>query len=344
MAVLAERIPHSRSDEPRAAEGARTLVRWFADLSIEDVPSVGGKNASLGEMFRELHEKGVKVPNGFATTADAFRLFLRVAGLDQEVRRGLSDLDVENLEELRRRSHALRQKILLARLPEELERQILEAYDRLSDGVEGGIDVAVRSSATAEDLPQASFAGQQETYLNVRGHGQLLDACRRCFASLFTDRAISYRVHQGFDHFAVALSVGVQRMVRSDLAAAGVIFTLDTETGFRDVVLVNSSYGLGETVVKGAVNPDEFYVFKPTLAAGKRPILSRKLGSKAFKLIYAGGGGAMTRSVPVEAEDRCRLSLGDDDVLTLARWACLVEDHYSTKNGRPTPMDLEWAK
>jgi pyruvate,water dikinase len=206
------------------------------------------------------------------------------------------------------------------------------------------LDVAVRSSATAEDLPDASFAGQQETYLNVRGPRALLDVCRRCFASLFTDRAISYRVDKGFDHFAVGLSIGIQRMVRSDLAASGVMFTLDTETGFRDVVLINASYGLGENVVQGSVNPDEYYVFKPTLGQGHRPILQKLIGSKEFKLVYDLGGGRMTKNVPVPPGDRARFAVGDDEILALARWACLIEDYYSARLGRPTPMDIEWAK
>ncbi len=204
--------------------------------------------------------------------------------------------------------------------------------------------MAVRSSATAEDLPDASFAGQQETYLNVQGHGPLLDSCRRCFASLFTDRAISYREHKGFDHFSIALSIGVQRMVRSDLAASGVMFSIDTESGFKDVVLINSAYGLGENVVQGSVNPDEYYVFKPTLSKGRRPIVQRRLGSKEFKLVYDVGGSRMTKNVPVPPEDRARFAVSDDDVLTLARWACVIEDHYSKKRGKPTPMDMEWAK
>ncbi|MGE3779495.1 MAG: phosphoenolpyruvate synthase, partial [Pirellulaceae bacterium] len=241
------------------------------------------------------------------------------------------------------RGRRIRQAILAAELPVALREPILTAYRRLSGG-EQPVDVAVRSSATAEDLPDASFAGQQETYLNVLGEPALLECCRRCFASLFTDRAISYRQDKGYDHFRVALSVGVQRMVRSDRGAAGVMFSIDTETGFRDVVLINAAYGLGENVVQGAVNPDEYYVFKPTLLGGFRPILQKKVGTKEFKLIYDTGGGRMVRNVPVPSEDRLRFAIDDDEILQLARWACSIEEHYSARRGGYTPMDIEWAK
>ncbi len=319
-------------------------IRWFEDIGIDDVPLVGGKNASLGEMYRELAAKGVKVPNGFATTAEAYRTFLRETGLDGKIRDILKDLDTHDLANLRQRGRQVRQAILAASLPAELEQEITEAYDRLSEGSPEPVDVAVRSSATAEDLPDASFAGQQETYLNVQGHLALLDACRRCFASLFTDRAISYRTDKGFDHFKIALSIGIQRMVRSDLASSGVMFSIDTETGFRDAVLINASYGLGENVVQGSVNPDEYYVFKPTLKQGFRPILQKVLGSKEFKLIYDVGGGKMVKNVPVPPDDRTRFAITDDEILTLAQWACVIEDHYSAKKGQPSPMDMEWAK
>ncbi len=229
-------------------------------------------------------------------------------------------------------------------MPADLKQAILAGYQKLSEGSSRLLDVAVRSSATAEDLPDASFAGQQETYLNVQGGQLLLETCKRCFASLYTDRAISYRVDKNFDHFKVGLSIGVQRMVRSDLAASGVMFSIDTETGFRDAVLINASYGLGENVVQGTVNPDEYYVFKPTLRAGKRPILQKLLGTKEFKLVYDVGGGKMTKNVPVPPEDRERFAIGDDEILALARWACVIEDHYTRKRGRPVPMDMEWAK
>jgi pyruvate,water dikinase len=298
----------------------------------------------LGEMYRELSAQGVKVPNGFAITAEAYRFFLREARLDHRIRDLLHDLDTQDLTMLRQRGRQVRQAILSAALPAALETAILEAYDRLSPRATEPLDVAVRSSATAEDLPDASFAGQQETYLNVQGHAALLDACKRCFASLFTDRAISYRADKGFAHFSIALSIGVQRMVRADLAASGVMFSIDTETGFRHAVLINAAYGLGENVVQGAVNPDEYYVFKPTLKQGARPILQKRLGAKEFKLVYDVGGGKMTKNTPVPPDDRDRFALDDDDILTLARWACVIEEHYSAKRGQLTPMDMEWAK
>jgi len=319
-------------------------VRWFEDVGIDDVTSVGGKNASLGEMVRELAPQGVKVPGGFATTADAYRRFLSAAGLDRRIREILADLDTSDIANLRQRGAKVRQAILGAEFPQELETAIVEAYARLSQQAGTTVDVAVRSSATAEDLPDASFAGQQETYLNVEGAMALLDACRRCYASLFTDRAISYRTDKGFDHFRIALSVGVQRMVRSDLGASGVMFSIDTETGFRDAVLINAAYGLGENVVQGSVNPDEYYVFKPTLKEGCRPILKKALGSKEFKLIYDVGGSKMVKNVPVQPEMRRRFALEDDDILALARWACIIEDHYTARKGHPCPMDMEWAK
>jgi pyruvate,water dikinase len=319
-------------------------VIGFDAAGLADLPRVGGKNASLGELYRELRPLGVEVPPGFAITADAYRDLLHEAGLDRRIPDLLSGLDTGDVENLRIRGRRVREAILRARIPASLEDEILTAYDALSEKEGQPVDVAVRSSATAEDLPDASFAGQQESYLNVQGHGALLEACKRCFASLFTDRAISYRTDKGFDHFKIALSIGVQRMVRSDLAASGVMFSIDTETGFRDAVLINAAYGLGENVVQGAVNPDEFYVFKPTLKSGHRPIIRRRLGSKEFKLVYDVGGGRMTRNVPVPEQDRGRFAISDDDVLTLARWACLIEEHYSRKKKSACPMDMEWAK
>ena len=321
-----------------------SLIRWFEDIGIEDLPLVGGKNASLGEMYCELASQGVKVPNGFAITAEAYRAFLRETKLDGKIKEILQDLNAQDIENLRQRGRRVRQAILAASLPAHLERAITDAYDRLSAGGHDLVDVAVRSSATAEDLPDASFAGQQETYLNVQGPQALLDACQRCFASLFTDRALSYRVDKGFDHFKIALSIGVQRMVRSDLATSGVMFSIDTESGFRDAVLINAAYGLGENVVQGTVNPDEYYVFKPTLKQGFSPILQKILGTKEFKLVYDVGGGKMVKNVPVPPDDRARFAITDEEILTLARWACVIEDHYSAKKGRPSPMDMEWAK
>jgi pyruvate,water dikinase len=328
---------------------ATDFIKRFAEIDIGDVPSVGGKNASLGEMVRELVPHGIRVPDGFAVTADAYRYFLTSNRLDAEIQRELADLDVHDVAALQRCGSRIRQRIVEATIPDDLRRAIVEAYAQLEAETVGlgeaeRLDVAVRSSATAEDLPDASFAGQQETYLNVQGTTQLLETCRRCFASLFTDRAISYRIDKGFDHLKVALSIGVQRMVRSDLASSGVMFSIDTESGFANAVLINSAYGLGENVVQGTVNPDEFYVFKPTLEQGFRPIIRRKLGSKEFKLIYDVGGSKMVRNVPVPAAERRCYSVSDDDVLELARYAIRIEKHYSAKYGRPTPMDIEWAK
>lgn len=319
-------------------------IRWFAETSITDVPLVGGKNASLGEMYRELAGQGIRVPDGFAVTASAYREFLAESGTDRQILAILSRLRLDDIHSLQDCGGRIRQTIMSATLPSALQTEIVEAYDKLSGDPEQGVDVAVRSSATAEDLPDASFAGQQETYLNVRGHQALLDTCKRCFASLFTDRAISYRQHKGFDHLKIALSIGVQRMVRSDLACSGVMFSIDTETGFRDAVLINAAYGLGENVVQGSVNPDEVLVFKPTLKQGFRPILQKRLGSKEFKLVYDMGGGRMTRNVPVAPHDRARFALSDEEILTLARWASVIEEHYSRKRGQFTPMDMEWAK
>lgn len=319
-------------------------IRWFGDVTIEDISIVGGKNASLGEMVRELGTRGVRVPNGFAVTAEAYRDFMRSTGLDVQVRKTLEGLDKSDITQLQSRGRQIRRAILEATIPVEITSQILTAYRRMNEGREHPVDVAVRSSATAEDLPGASFAGQQETYLNVDSEAALLDTCRRCYASLFTDRAISYREDQGFDHFDVALSIGVQLMVRSDLGTSGVMFSIDTETGFSDAVLITAAYGLGENVVQGAVNPDEYYVFKPTLKTGYRPILRKRRGSKEIKMIYDLGGGRMTRNVQVDEIDRNRFALSDDDILELARWACIIEDHYSQRAGKPTPMDIEWAK
>lgn len=327
---------------------AVALVRRFAEIGLGDIGTVGGKNASLGEMVRELGPLGVKVPDGFAVTAEAYRAFLAASGLDRRLAELLAGLDLHDVTDLQRRGLAARQMILAAPLPADLAAEVTRAYAALGAGLPGGaaggIDVAVRSSATAEDLPDASFAGQQETYLNIRGDAPLLDAVRRCFASLFTDRAISYRQEHGYKHGAVALSVGVQRMVRADLAGAGVIFTLDTESGHRGMVLVTAAWGLGENVVQGTVAPDEYLVFKPTLATGHRPIVRRALGSKEMRMVYDTGGSRSVRNVPVSPTDRARFVLTDDEVLDLARQAVTVEEHYSRLRGVPTPMDLEWAK
>lgn len=320
------------------------FIRRFSEIGIDDIPEVGGKNASLGELCRELAGEGIVVPDGFAITAEAYRTFLREAELDAKIAELLAGIDTRDIEGLRSRGAEIRHAILAAELPPALVAEITAAYQELCGQLPHLTSVAVRSSATAEDLPDASFAGQQETYLNVQGIYPLLDACKRCFASLFKDRAISYRVDKNFDHFKVALSVGVQHMVRSDLASSGVIFTIDTETGFRDAVLINAAYGLGENVVQGTVNPDEFCVFKPTLKAGFKPILQKRLGTKETKLIFDLGGGKMVKNVPVSPGDRSRFAITDDEILRLARWACRIEDHYSKRHGCPTPMDIEWAK
>jgi len=325
--------------------GQHRYIRFFNQIGIEDVPSVGGKNASLGEMYRELTPQGVRVPNGFAITAQAYWYVLEKAGIAQRLRDALDGLRADDVEDLARRGKQARDLVYGAPLPEDLRREILQAYGTLREEYGPQLSVAVRSSATAEDLPDVSFAGAHETFLNVQGDEPLLDACRRCFASLFTDRAIHYRIDQGFDHFKVALSIGVMKMVRSDLAASGVIFSLDTESGFRDVVFITGAYGLGENIVQGAVDPDEFYVFKPTFEAGRRAVLRRALGNKKIKMVYAEGGSRLTtRNVPTSSAERERFCISDAEALTLADYAIKVEKHYSAKAGKPRPMDMEWAK
>jgi len=322
----------------------RSLVLWFNEVGIGNISLVGGKNASLGEMIQQLAPRGVNVPNGFATTAYAYRYFIQAAGLEEKLRSLFSDLDIEDVNNLRQRGKQARSLLLNTPFPDELKEAITTAFDKLCETYGVDTDVAVRSSATAEDLPDASFAGQQETYLNINGIEGVLAACHRCFASLFTDRAISYRQSRGFDHFSVALSVGVQKMVRSDLASSGVMFSIDTETGFKNAALVTAAYGLGENIVQGAVNPDEYYVFKPTLQQGFRPILAKRLGTKEFKMIYDIGGSKFTKNVPVLPSERGKFVLQDEEILQLAHWACLIEEHYSQMRGTDTPMDIEWAK
>jgi pyruvate,water dikinase len=320
-------------------------IRWFRDVSADDVGLVGGKNASLGEMLRELVPLGVQVPDGFAVTAEAYGYFMREAGLDNFITETLAGLDPADVDDLVRRSDALRAAIVQAQVPADLAHEIVAGYAVLSRRYEEvEADVAIRSSATAEDLPTASFAGQQESFLNVRGAAFVVDAVKRCFASLFTPRAIRYRQDMGFAHTAVALSVGIQKMVRSDRASAGVIFTLDPETGHRGVILVTSSLGLGESVVQGRVAPDQFLVHKATLRAGFAPLVWKRLGTKEVRLVYDLEGHRQVRSEPVPESERASWSLGAEDVLTLARWAALVEDHYSRRHGADTPMDIEWAK
>jgi pyruvate,water dikinase len=323
---------------------AKEFILWFDQLGIEDVPWTGGKNASLGEMYRFLTPKGVQVPNGFAVTATAYNYLVDKTGIKDKIRVILKDLNTSDMKNLAIRGEKVRNVFLNTEFPQDLKEKIIDGYINLCKQYGENTDVAVRSSATAEDLPDASFAGQQETFLNIRGPEQLLDACRKCFASLFTNRAISYRVDKGFDHFKIALSIGVQKMVRSDMACAGVMFSIDTESGFKDVVFITSAYGLGENVVQGAVNPDEFYVFKPTLKAGFKPIINKEVGEKAIKMIYTHNGIKQTKNIPVPEEERRKFALTEDEVLTLARWACIIEDHYSAKANYFKPMDMEWAK
>ena len=322
----------------------QALILWFDEISIEDVPLVGGKNASLGEMYRELGGKGVRVPGGFAITAWAYRRLLEHNHAEKKIKDILADLNTGDMDNLARRGRKVRALVRSLQFPADLRQAIEEAYSELEKRYGTGCDVAVRSSATAEDLPDASFAGQQETYLNIHGGEELIEACQRCFASLFTNRAISYRVDKGFDHFAIALSIAVQKMVRSDLACAGVMFSIDTESGFKDAVYITGAWGLGENVVQGAVSPDEFYVFKPTLKLGFRPIIMRKTGEKAIKMVYTDDAKSPTKNVDVPLSDRCRLIVSDSEVLELARMAVTIEEHYSAKAGRHKPMDIEWAK
>ncbi len=320
------------------------FILWFDELGIEDVPLVGGKNASLGEMYRILVPKGVSIPNGFAVTAYAYHYLVEKAGIKSHIQNILKGLDTHHVADLAERGHKVREIIRNADFPQELAVEIIAAYQKMCKQYGQRTDVAVRSSATAEDLPDASFAGQQETYLNIRGDNELINACKNCFASLFTNRAISYRVDKGFDHFSIGLSIGVQKMVRSDKACSGVMFSIDTETGFQNAVFVTAAYGLGETVVQGAVNPDEYYVFKPTLKTGHKAILSKTVGAKKIKMIYSDKVQQTTKTVVVPDEDRKKYVLTNDEILTLAKWACIIEDHYSKKAGHFKPMDMEWAK
>jgi len=313
------------------------FVKWFEEIGAKDIALVGGKNASLGEMVRNLGEKGVNIPPGFAITAEAYKYVVEKAGISQKIRDTLAGLDTRDMKNLAERGEKIRNLIANSPCPKELEEEIRICYRKMEERFGKNVDVAVRSSATAEDLPTASFAGQQTSYLNVRGEIDLLDKVMDCFASLFTNRAISYRMDKGFDHLSVYLSVGVQKMVRSDLACSGVIFSIDTESGFRDVVYITAAYGLGENVVQGIVNPDQFYVFKPTLKEGFRPIVEKKLGAKEKKLVYK-RDGAGTVQKEVKSENQRKFVLSDDEILTLARWACIIEEHYGL------PMDIEWAK
>jgi pyruvate, water dikinase len=317
-------------------------IRWFSDIRLDDVSLVGGKNASLGQMYAALSTEGIQVPNGFALTAVAYRDALTAANVWELLHRLLDKLDKRRVDHLAKRAAEARGIVYRAMGIEELRQQTILAYRKLEADYGANVAVAVRSSATAEDLPSASFAGQHESFLNVRGADALFEACRHCFASIFTDRAISYRIDNGFDHFKVGLSVGVMKMVRADRAASGVMFTLDTESGFRDVVFVTGAYGLGENIVQGTVDPDEFYVHKPTFRAGYRAVLNRSLGSKQLRMVYARGGGTTNLKVP--KTQRRRFCLTDLEVLKLAADAIKIEDHYSKLAGHPMPMDIEWAK
>ncbi|MFH0818487.1 MAG: phosphoenolpyruvate synthase [Patescibacteria group bacterium] len=331
----------------------KKFILWFKDLNIHDVDVVGGKNASLGEMYNNLTQKCINVPNGFAITANAYRYMLKKADIENKIKKILANLDTHNLKQLAEKGYRIREIILGAEMPKDLENEIISAYRELcKQAKRTHLDVAVRSSATAEDLPDASFAGQQETFLNIRGEYEVILAAKRCMASLFTNRAISYRQDKNFDHFDIALSVGVQRMVRSDEAISGVMFSIDTESGFQNAVLINGSYGLGEMVVQGKVDPDEFYIFKPTLMDGVNfknkntcnywfkyaPIIGKTLGSKKIKMIYSPDGNESVREVPVLPDDRKVFCLKEREALNLAYWACLIENHYKK------PMDIEWAK
>ncbi len=323
----------------------KKLVLWYKDITIKDVPLVGGKNASLGEMIKYLEPQGVRVPNGFVVTAEAYRHFMKKTGLDKFIKKALKGLDTKNLKDLAKRGEEIRKVIRAAKMPADLKQIIVRNYIQLEKIYGRNADVAVRSSATAEDLPGASFAGEHETYLNIRGVDELLEAVQADFASLFTDRAISYRADKGFDHMKVALSAGVQKMVRSDLGCSGVMFSIDTESGFKNVVLINGSWGLGEMIVQGEVTPDEFLVFKPSLRTGKKAIIDRKLGVKNRKMIYSVGRGIKTtKIVPTSEKEKETFVLSEKEVLELARWGVLIEEHYSKKDRKWTPMDMEWAK
>ena len=328
-------------------ESSRTdkLILWFDQISNDDVALVGGKNASLGEMYTHLTGRGIKVPNGFVVTAYAYRVFIEQSGLKTFIETELKDLDTRDIKMLQSKGKLIREEFLKKEFPSALTDEIKRAYKDISRAYHTeSTDVAVRSSATAEDLPGASFAGEHETFLNITGEEDVLLSVRAAMASLFTDRAISYRVDKGFNHFDIALSVGVQKMVRSDKACSGVMFTLDTETGFRNVVEINSSWGLGEMVVQGKVTPDEFLIFKPTLAEGFPSIIKKSLGEKATKMIYQASHKTPVKEVSVPVKDRTQFTLTDEEILTLARWGVSIEEHYSNRAGHAMPMDIEWAK
>lgn len=328
-----------------SSDSKESRVLWLDQIHATDVDVVGGKTASLGEMYNRLSQMGIRVPNGFAITAQGFQDHLEAHKLTAPLKELFDEINLSNAEDISQKAYWARQLILTSPLPAKLELEIINAYTKLSQEFgETATDVAVRSSATAEDLPNASFAGQQETYLNVRGKHQLIEACRKCFASLYTERAISYRNKLGFDQLKVSLSICVQKMIRSDIGTSGVMFTVDTETGFSNLILISASYGLGENIVQGLVTPDEYSVFKPTLTDSFRPILRKELGTKETKLVYDTSGEKLTRNIPVSSEDREKFALSDDEILELARWGLLVEEHYGKIHGKWTPMDIEWAR
>jgi pyruvate, water dikinase len=318
----------------------KAFILWFDEISIGDIALVGGKNASLGEMYQKLTSKGVAVPHGFAITSYAYRHLIKTAGVENDVLDAMAGLDTHDMKNLQERGEKVRNIIRNAEFPNDLRQAIIEAYRKMEEEYGSDVDVAVRSSATAEDLPDASFAGQQESFLNIRGVDALIENCRKCFASLFTNRAISYRHDKGFGQFDVYLSIAVQKMVRSDAASSGVIFSIDTESGFEDAVFITGSWGLGENVVLGVVNPDEYYVFKPTLKEGKRPIVSKRVGSKELKMIYSSDphDGRTVKNIDTTPKERGKYILSDDEIIQLAKWTCIIEDHYQK------PMDIEWAK
>lgn len=321
------------------------LILWFQDVNNDSVAQVGGKNASLGEMYRELSSEGIRVPNGFIVTAHAYRNFIAEAGLEDRIREAMDGMDPDDTRSLQKAGKRIRELIIQAELPAALVSGIQEAYQQLSEEYEDeAVDVAVRSSATAEDLPGASFAGEHETFLNVSGPAAVVEASKKAMASLFNDRAISYRVHQGFDHFDVALSVGIQKMVRADEGASGVLFTLDTETGFQNLVQISAGWGLGELVVQGKITPDEYMVFKPTLEEGYAPVVKRSLGAKRQKMIYNDSASRPVKEVETSQEERDSFVLSEEDILTLARWGVIIEKHYSARYDKYTPMDIEWAR
>ena len=321
----------------------KRYILWFKEINIKDVPIVGGKNASLGEMYRNLSKKGINIPNGFAISAQSYFYFLEKGKIKKRIQEILSEFNPKSIKSLQKTGKKIRKLILNTSLPKDLEKDIVKNYRKLSKIYkQDDLDVAVRSSATAEDLPSASFAGQHETYLNVRGEEELLKAVKNSYASLFTDRAIMYREEKGFEHMDIGLSTGVQKMVRSDLASSGVMFTLDTETGFSNVVLINSIFGIGEMIVKGLITPDEFYVFKPTLKQGYKAIIRKDLGRKTKKYIYNKKAGL--KEVAVSGKDQLKFSLSDDEILTLAKWGIIIEEHYSKIQKKWMPQDIEWAK